>query len=498
MFDETESGLNTLEAARFSRKIGFGFAPDETISSDVIGWAQEQMNRGPSVEFFADRQGNLLAGLPEGLKLLQTQEEVAEALFQHNQARLLSNEKAKVLPPSEAEQFRYQQVSYPYRRLEPWKEVLVRGAMAVNGPAPVFERFWHFWTNHFTVSPAVNNIDTAIGPYMRMLRGHMSGYFGEMLREAVTHPAMVLYLDNAKSIGPNSPAKTRGKLKDSFNENLGRELLELFTVSPAAGYTQNDVIAAAMILTGWGLRRRQRNQSVSGPYGSYFDDNKHEPLVQTVMGQQYGGTYANRDKLLRLMDDLARHPATARHISTKLATAFITDSPSADLIGRLTAVFQQSDGHLPTLHKAVIAEVASIGTASHKLSNPETWLWTIYRITGAALPVVLPDKALKGERVHDLLTELGQAIHNCPQPNGWSLYDRDWLSKEMLDRRIRYAYQLAPRLISKGDQLDEIVIRQLGSGSQVLKFLRQARRMPDQSLRSLWAAYLTSPDLLWS
>ena len=109
-----------------------------------------------------------------------------------------------------------------------------------------------------------------------------------------------------------------------------------------------------------------------------------------------------------------------------------------------------------------------------------------------------PQKDLKGERVHDLLTELGQAIHNCPQPNGWSLYDRDWLSKEMLDRRVRYAYQLAPRLISKGDHLDEIVTRQQGINSEVFKLLKQARRMPDQSLRSLWAAYLTSPDLLWS
>ena len=325
----------------------------------------------------------------------------------------------------------------------------------------------------------------------------MSGYFGEMLREAVTHPAMVLYLDNAKSIGPNSPARAKGKLKESFNENLGRELLELFTLSPASGYTQNDVIAAAMILTGWGLRRPQRNQSVTGSYGSYFDDNKHEPSIQTVLGQQYGGAYANREKLLRLMDDLAQHPATARHISTKLATAFITDSPSTELINRLSAVFQKSNGHLPTIHKAVIAEAASASATLHKFSNPETWLWTIYRVTGAALPVVPPQKDLKGEKLHELLSELGQAIHNCPQPNGWSLYDRDWLSKEMLDRRIRYAFQFAPRLVSQGDQLDEVVLRQHGEQSAIFKTLKQARRRPDQSLRSLWAVYLTSPALLW-
>jgi uncharacterized protein (DUF1800 family) len=490
--------MDSLATTRFARQLGFGLAPSEPNPQDPVRWAQDQMDQAPDVQFFADRQGNLMQGLPEGLRLLSTQEEVAQALFRHEQARVLSNEKTKTLSAPEAEQFRYQNVNYPFWRLEPWKEVLARGAMAINGPAPVFERFWHFWTNHFTVSPAVNDINTAVGPYMRMLRGHMSGYFRDMLQEAVTHPAMVLYLDNAKSTGPHSRARTQGRAKESFNENLGREMLELFTVSPAGGYTQQDVIAAAMILTGWGVKRPQITRTVTGPFGSFFDDNKHEPNAQTVMGKEYGTSYKNRDKLLKLMDDLARHPATARHISQKLATAFITDEPSNELINRLTSVFQQSDGHLPTVHKAVIQEVAQAGASSHKLSNPETWLWTIYRVTGTALPVVPPMKELKGERVHELLTELGQAIHDCPQPNGWSLYNRDWLSKEMLDRRVRYAYQLAPRLVSRGDQLDELVNRQHGTNSQVYKLLKQARRMPDQSLRSLWAVYLTSPELLWS
>ena len=145
----------------------------------------------------------------------------------------------------------------------------------------------------------------------------------------------------------------------------------------------------------------------------------------------------------------------------------------------------------------MIAEAASAGAALRKFSNPETWLWTIYRVTGAALPVVLPQKGTKGEKLHELLSELGQAIHNCPQPNGWSLYDRDWLSNEMLDRRIRSAFQFAPRLVSQGDQLNEVVLRQHGEQSAIFKTLQQARRMPDQSLRSLWAVYLTSPAILW-
>jgi hypothetical protein len=151
--------MDTLSAMRFARQVGFGLAPNEPIPNDPLAWAQNQMDQGPEVRFFADRQGNLMQGLPESLKLLHTQEEVAHALFLHDQARLLADAKTKTLGAAEAEEFRYAHVNYPFWRLEPWKEVLVRGAMAVNGPSPVFERFWHFWTNHFTVSPAVRAME---------------------------------------------------------------------------------------------------------------------------------------------------------------------------------------------------------------------------------------------------------------------------------------------------------------------------------------------------
>jgi len=265
--------MSPLDSTRFARQVGFGLAPDEATPDDPLAWAQAQLDRAPAVAFLADRTGALMTGLPEGVRLLESQKDATLAMQGHWDAEKNSFEQSRKLPRPDWEKLRYETVDLPYWRMAPWQEVLARGAMAVNGPAPVFERFWHFWTNHFTVAPATNNINAMVGPYMRMLRGHMSGHFRDMLFEAVTHPAMVLYLDNAISTGPKSrnsqyELRSNGKVKHSINENLGRELLELFTVSPAAGYTQADVMGATFILTGWGVHKPADTWNKSGaPYG---------------------------------------------------------------------------------------------------------------------------------------------------------------------------------------------------------------------------------------
>ena len=495
--------MNPLAAARFARQVGFGLAPDEATPDDPLAWAQAQLDKAPPVTFLADRRGALMTGLPEGLRLLDSQKDATLAMQGHWDAEKNTFEQSRKLPRPEWEKLRYETVDLPYWRLEPWKEVLARGAMAVNGPAPVFERFWHFWTNHFTVAPATNNINALVGPYMRMLRDRMSGNFRDMLFEAVTHPAMVLYLDNAISTGPGSQnsqyeLRQNGKVKHSINENLGRELLELFTLSPAAGYSQADVMAATFILTGWGVHKPSDTWNKSGaPYGSYFDFGRHEPGGHRVMGKSYSAFVRNDGKLNDLIDDLAAHPATAQHICHKLATAFIADEPAPDAVARLVAVFTQSKGHLPSLHKAVVAEVARAGANARKFQLPETWLWSIYRMTGAELPVVPPLRELRGERLHDILSELGQPVHFCPQPNGWSLQSRDWISKEMLDRRVRYAFQFANRVRQPGT-LMQVLQRQQGAGPLAQQLRAAGAVAEGPARRGIWAAFLTSPDMLWS
>jgi uncharacterized protein (DUF1800 family) len=318
-----------------------------------------------------------------------------------------------------------------------------------------------------------------------------------MLFEAVTHPAMVLYLDNERSTGPNSKARRQRWTTDEINENLGRELLELFTVSPAAGYSQDDVMGVTYILTGWGVNRPDQWRKAGVPLGSYFNFDKHEPGSQTVMGKKYSAFLHNDSKLQSLVDDLAAHPATAQHICHKLAVAFIADEPPADSVARLVAVFQNSKGHLPAVHKAVVAEVALAGPQVRKFQDPQTWLWRIFRVSGMPLRVAPPARGVPGERYHWLLADLGQAVHQCPQPNGWSLFSRDWISREMMDRRIRFAFEFARRIPDAEARLQAVLARQHGPGSAIAQALNSARAK-GLDPRARWTAYLTSPELLWS
>lgn len=483
--------MNDIETSAFARRVGFGIAPDESLPKDGVAWAVAQLDKAPRVAFHADRIGGLISGLSPAVRLGETQADAAAGVQQFTddiaQLRLASEKMTK----EEFQAFSITKLA-PHRVLTAWQETLARGAMAVNGPAPVFERFWHFWVNHFTVAPSINNNSRpAVGPYMRMLRTHMSGNFREMLFEAVTHPGMTLYLDNARSTGPHSPWRLQNRTKNEINENLGRELLELFTITPASGYTQADVLAATMILTGWGVELRGPNQ------GGFFNAGRHEPGDHVFMGKAYKATDRGDSQLHELVDDLAAHPLAARHICGKLATAFVSESPAPDCVARLVDVFVASKGNLPALHKAVVREVADAGAAYRRFTDPQTWLWTAYRVSGASLPAQMLSPGMSAERLHTTLAELGQPTHECPQPNGWSLQSRDWISREMMDRRVRYAFDLSGRIPHAMQTLTQVLARQHGAGSAIAQHL-SAAIAKGRGAGDLWTLYLNSPEFLWS
>lgn len=166
-------------------------------------------------------------------------------------------------------------------------------------------------------------------------------------------------------------------------------------------------------------------------------------------------------------------------------------------MARLVAVFQNSKGHLPAVHKAVVAEVALAGPQARKFQDPQTWLWSIFRVSGMPLRVAPPARGVPGERYHWLLGDLGQAVHQCPQPNGWSLFSRDWISREMMDRRIRFAFEFARRIPDAEARLQAVLARQHGPGSAIAQALNSTRAK-GLDPRARWTAYLTSPELLWS
>src|SRR3954463_13179806 len=208
-------------------------------------------------------------------------------------------------------------------------------AHATTTETPFRERLVWFWSNHFTVSIRRGQCLGLAGAFVReAIRPHVTGRFQDMLLAVMRHPAMLLYLDNAGSTGPDSVVGRRGKR--GINENLARECLELHTVTPAAGYAQADVVQLAHVLTGWSLERRDNP-------GYRFRPNLHQPGDKTLLGRSFPEGEAGGETALRFLAD---HPATHRHLATKLVRHFVADAPPSDAVRAVEAALRDRGGDL--------------------------------------------------------------------------------------------------------------------------------------------------------
>ena len=238
------------------------------------------------------------------------------------------------------------------------------------------ERLVWFWSNHLCVSSFV--VPYAAGGYEReAIRPHVLGRFADMLVASASHPAMLQYLDNARSVGPKSVAGLIYKV--GLNENLAREMLELHTLGVRSGYTQADVISFAKVLTGWTILPAATNPEHGVEF--VFNPRIHEPGPQVVLGKTYAQAGMNQGGAV--LADLARHPATAEHIARKLARHFVADDPPEPLVGRLAQRFRDTDGDLKELAKALVEAPEAWETPPTKLKRPNEWLTAM----GRALPL---------------------------------------------------------------------------------------------------------------
>jgi uncharacterized protein (DUF1800 family) len=334
---------------------------------------------------------------------------------------------------------------------------------------PFRERLVHFWTNHFTVSavrPLVAGI--AVPFEEEAIRPNVTGRFVDLLLAAIRHPAMLLYLDQAESIGPNSRAgqnRNRG-----LNENLAREILELHTLGVDGGYAQADVRAFAEILTGWSIGNPRRG--VIGEF-SYIPI-IHEPGSKTFLGHAYGNEGEREAKAA--LELLARHPSTARRIATKLARHFIADQPPAESIDRIARVFLDSDGDLKAVYRAVIAEEHAWRNPLTKVRTPSDFVVAALRATG-----IKPE----GGGLLRAQAALGQPPLVAPSPAGWPDDAAAWATPEAMMRRVEVALAFAARVRSKmepgdlaeavlGDALSDetgTAIRRAGSRTEALALM---------------------------
>ncbi|MFL5018446.1 MAG: DUF1800 family protein [Rhizobium sp.] len=251
----------------------------------------------------------------------------------------------------------------------------LRLMQAVLSPYGFYERLSTFWTDHFSTSANKSLPMRLIVPLYEAeaIRPFISGKFGDLLRSATAHPAMLIYLDQADSLGPDSAGGM--KRNKGLNENLGRELLELHTLGAGSGYTQADVTAAAMVLTGLTIDRKEMDIA--------FRPNISEPGAHEVLGVSYGGRRRSRDDYLDMLDDLALHPKTAAHISRKLAVHFIADQPDEGMVSDMAEAWKKTDGDLTAVYTAMLDHPAAWRDEGAKARQPFDYVVTGLRALNA-------------------------------------------------------------------------------------------------------------------
>jgi len=319
------------------------------------------------------------------------------------------------------------------------EEAKTRIEAALGAETGFVERLVWFWSNHFCIS--ADKIRSMSGAYEReAIRPHVLGRFADMLLAAEGHPAMLFYLDNGASMGPNSIAginRTRG-----LNENLARETLELHTLGVRSGYTQEDVISFANVLTGWTWVPPADNPEHGGEFT--FNPRLHEPGAQKVIGTVYDQEGVEQGRAV--LRDLAAHPATATHLATKLARYFVADTPPAALVERLAKVFLDTSGDLKEVAKAMVSSDESWTQPPAKLKRPSEWVVGMARAIGNTQTD--PVRFTNGQAL------LGEPLWRPSSPKGFPDDEASWI--DGMGRRLDIANNVAERVAGRVDPQDVI------------------------------------------
>jgi uncharacterized protein (DUF1800 family) len=311
-----------------------------------------------------------------------------------------------------------------------------------------------FWFNHFNVFLGKGADRYLVTSYERdVIRPHALGKFKDLLRATADSPAMLFYLDNWLSVGPDSPvahgippwggngpfarrAQMRRKqnpnakkLRNGLNENYARELMELHTLGVNGGYTQKDVTEVARVFTGWTLNEPRRG-------GSYqFNERMHEPGTKIVLGHKI--KEHGEDEGKQVLDILAHRPSTAHFISTKLAMRFVSDNPPPALVDRMAKTFLEKDGDIREVLKTMFAspEFWSADTERAKVKTPLEFVASAVRASVADVTDPLP--------LVRILNRMGMPLYGAQPPTGYSMKAETWVNSAALLDRLNFALGLA-------------------------------------------------------
>jgi uncharacterized protein (DUF1800 family) len=401
-------------------RFGLGARPDDTVPADPRRWLTDQFAR------FDVRPAGF-ASLGDGGDLMQRYRD------QQRNSRQTARQAGAADPKSGLADVRKafrQDVQALYRA-----GVQARTDSALATQAPFVERMVHFWSNHFCISVDNARVAAFAGAFERdAIRPHVLGTFADLLLAVEQHPAMLMYLNQAQSIGPDSPAAARNPdRRRGLNENLAREIMELHTLGVRSGYSQADVTEFARALTGWTIDGAGGAGIGGSPDQFAFRPARHEPGARTILGKRYAGDGAAQARAALL--DFAQAPATAHHIATKLARHFAGDDPPAAMVARLADSFMTGRGDLPSVYHTLIASPEAWVATPAKFKTP--WEWTISSLRGLG-------RAQVGELpIAAVLSQLGQRVWKPGSPAGWDDIAASWAAPDALMRRVEIAQRLA-------------------------------------------------------
>ncbi|HEX3672768.1 MAG TPA: DUF1800 domain-containing protein [Rhizomicrobium sp.] len=426
----------SLEGAIAAHRFGLGARPGEIDSASTApkAWLLKQLDSP--------------VGSPQPLDggaAFMTGAELVSDLIQYRKARQAEKTQATAAMPAPDPV----KVFFKTRVAAFNREMASRFALGFTTQTPFAERLVWFWSNHFTVSALNPAAITFTGAFEReAIRPNIAGKFEDMLLASTRHPAMLLYLDNAQSVGPDSIAgRIFGK---GINENLGRELMELHTLGVDGGYTQADVIALAKILTGWSIDR-------GGGTGNGFRyyPARHEPGDIVLRGKTYSG---GEEAGIAALKDLAHDPATARHIAKKFAVQFIGDDPPPESVARLEKNFNQTGGDLRSLSEAAVNDPAAWKPGGGKVRSPIEYTTAAMRLLGWPRG---GDEAAQIKGTMAATAMMGEFPFAAPSPKGWPDNSDAWSGPDALLNRIQWAKELGNRMPAS---LDALAVAQAGLG----------------------------------
>lgn len=418
-----------MKAAIASNRFGLGARPGELERLDGhIAWLLDQLE-GPS------RTPRELADLPDSASLLV---EVQNLRRERRAARKADEDFANAYG-------RFVRDAYA-------EQAAARYRHAASTDLPFHERLVHFWSNHFAVSADKQPLPAIAGLMENeAIRPNISGKFADLLMAVEKHPAMIVYLDNQRSIGPNSTLGKRANRRRNdqefgLNENLAREILELHTLGVDGGYKQQDVTNFAKIITGWSIGgANERGRFADGVPGRFeFREVIHEPGSQQVLGGKYAQSGLQQGE--SVLRDLAVHPATARFVSTKLARHFVADEPPAALVDELTNAWLSSGGALSAVYRVLIESETAWDPAHRKYKTPHDFVISTLRAFDH-----VPDNP---RFIVGALDLMGQTPFRPGSPEGWPDTAEQWGGADALYKRIEWSNTVARRIGSRVDPVD--------------------------------------------